>query len=80
MSIKDTVTGLIGKGKQAVASNPDKVNSAVDKARGLASKATAGKYDSAIDKAANSVKKAASSQGGGNVVDGEVDERPDESR
>lgn len=56
MSFLDKVKKQAGeaasKASDAVAANADKVDKGIDKAAGLASKATKGKYDDKIDTAA----------------------------
>lgn len=52
-------TDLKGKAADLAASQSDKIDSGIDKATDLASKATKGKFDDKIDSAADKAKEAA---------------------
>jgi len=69
MSVVDKLKGIFGKGKTAVADNADKIKDkvadnadkikdGVDKAGGLADKATKGKFSDKIEKGTEAAKKA----------------------
>ncbi|MEU3352973.1 antitoxin [Streptomyces sp. NPDC037389] len=58
MSLMDTLKGLVGRGKEAAAENPEKVHEAVDKAGGFIDEKTEGKYSDQIGKGADAVKNA----------------------
>jgi len=54
----DSVKGLVDKGKEFAAQNPDKVDEAIEKAGDLADRKTGGKYAEQVDKAQDAAKKA----------------------
>jgi hypothetical protein len=54
----DSVKGIVDKGKQFAAENPDKVNSAIDKVGDVADSKTGGKFAGQVDSAQSAVKKA----------------------
>lgn len=57
MGFMDTLKGLVGKGKDYAAQNPDKVGSAIDKAGDQVDRKTGGKYSQHIDKAQDAARK-----------------------
>lgn len=57
MGFIDTLKGLVGKGKDYAAQNPDKVGSAIDKAGDQVDRMTGGKYARHVDKAQDAAKK-----------------------
>ncbi|MFC4124616.1 antitoxin [Nocardia rhizosphaerae] len=57
MSIVDTLKGLLGKGKETVEQNADKINEAVDKAGTFIDEKTGGKYSDKIEKGKDAAKK-----------------------
>ncbi|MEV6135940.1 antitoxin [Nocardia sp. NPDC051990] len=58
MSLADTLKGIVGKGRETVAKNADKINEAVDKAGGFIDEKTGHKYSDKIDKLQEAAKKA----------------------
>ncbi|AKE88927.1 MULTISPECIES: antitoxin [Rhodococcus] len=58
MGFMDSVKGLVDKGKEFAAQNPDKVDEAIEKAGDLADRKTGGKYAEQVDKAQDAAKKA----------------------
>jgi len=54
----DNVKGIVDKGKQFAAENPDKVNDAIEKAGDVADAKTGGKFAGQVDTAQGAVKKA----------------------
>ncbi|NLV79137.1 MAG: antitoxin [Rhodococcus sp.] len=63
MGLLDSVKGLVGKGKEFAAQNPDKVNDAIEKAGDVADEKTGGKYAQHVDKAQDAARKALGSEG-----------------
>lgn len=64
MSLVDTLKGLLGKGKEAVEQNADKINEAVDKAGTFIDEKTGGKYSDKIEKGKDAAKKVVPPQPG----------------
>jgi hypothetical protein len=64
MGFIDTLKGLVGKGKDYAAQNPDKVGSAIDKAGDQVDRMTGGKYAQHVDKAQDAAKKHLGTTGG----------------
>ncbi|MFD6393273.1 Rv0909 family putative TA system antitoxin [Nocardia sp. NPDC055029] len=64
MSLVDTLKGLLGKGKEAVEQNADKINEAVDKAGTFIDEKTGGKYSDKIEKGKDAAKKVVPPQSG----------------
>ncbi|MFD6269123.1 antitoxin [Nocardia asteroides] len=64
MSLVDTLKGLLGKGKEAVEQNADKINDAVDKAGTFIDEKTGGKYSDKIEKGKDAAKKVVPPQAG----------------
>jgi len=64
MGFMDTLKGLVGKGKDYAAQNPDKVGSAIDKAGDQVDQRTGGKYAQHVDKAQDAAKKHLGATGG----------------
>jgi hypothetical protein len=58
MSLMETLKGLVGKGRDAVAENAEKVHDAVDRAGGFIDEKTGGKYSDQIGKGVDAVKNA----------------------
>lgn len=57
MGFMDTVKGLVGKGKDYAAQNPDKVDSYIDKAGDQVDKRTGGKFSGQVDQAQDAARK-----------------------
>lgn len=64
MSLRDTLKGLVGKGRKVAAANADKIEAAVDKAGGFIDEKTHGKYSDQIGKGAAALKNAIPEQPG----------------
>lgn len=64
MSLMDTLKGLLGKGKDTVEQNADKINDAVDKAGSFIDEKTGGKYSDKIEKGKEAAKKVVPPQPG----------------
>ncbi|MFD4441061.1 antitoxin [Nocardia sp. NPDC058519] len=64
MSLVDTLKGLLGKGKETVEQNADKINEAVDKAGTFIDDKTKGKYSDKIEKGKEAAKKVVPPQAG----------------
>ncbi|MFC6009795.1 antitoxin [Nocardia lasii] len=64
MSLVDSLKGLLGKGKEAVEQNADKINDAVDKAGTFIDDKTKGKYTDKIEKGKDAAKKVVPPQAG----------------
>ncbi|GGN85106.1 antitoxin [Nocardia rhizosphaerihabitans] len=64
MSLVDTLKGLLGKGKEAVEQNADKINEAVDKAGTFIDEKTGHKYSDKIEKGKDAAKKVVPPQPG----------------
>ncbi|WP_084759397.1 antitoxin [Nocardia mangyaensis] len=64
MSFVDTLKGLLGKGKDTVEQNADKINDAVDKAGSFIDEKTGGKYSDKIEKGKEAAKKVVPPQPG----------------
>ncbi|WP_280338732.1 antitoxin [Nocardia neocaledoniensis] len=64
MSLVDTLKGLLGKGKETVEQNADKINEAVDKAGTFIDEKTGGKYSDKIEKGKDAAKKVVPPQSG----------------
>ncbi|MFD4430947.1 antitoxin [Nocardia sp. NPDC058497] len=64
MSLADTLKGLLGKGKEAVEQNADKINEAVDKAGTFIDEKTGHKYSDKIEKGKDAAKKVVPPQPG----------------
>lgn len=58
MGFMDNVKGIVDKGRQFAAENPDKVNQVVDKIGDVADNKTGGKFAGQVDSAQGAVKKA----------------------
>lgn len=70
MSLVDTLKGLLGKGKETVEQNADKINEAVDKAGTFIDDKTKGKYSDKIEKGKEAAKKVVPPQAGGPAAGG----------
>lgn len=57
MGLMDSLKGLLGKGKDYAAQNPDKVGGYIDKAGDTIDEKTGGKYSQHVDKAQDAAKK-----------------------
>lgn len=64
MSFIDTLKGLVGKGRDAAAENPEKVHEAVDKAGDFIDEKTDHKYSDKIAKGKEAAKNAIPQEGG----------------
>jgi hypothetical protein len=64
MGIMDSLKGLLGKGKDYAAQNPDKVQGYIDKAGDTVDGKTGGKYSQHVDKAQDAAKKHLGGSGG----------------
>ncbi|MFF4160439.1 antitoxin [Streptomyces sp. NPDC001678] len=58
MSFIDTLKGLVGKGRDAAAENPERVHEAVDKAGDFIDEKTGHKYSDKIEKGKEAAKNA----------------------
>ncbi|WP_342660587.1 Antitoxin [Rhodococcus ruber] len=58
MGFMDSVKGLVDKGKEFAAQNPDKIDDAIEKAGDLADRKTDGKYADQVDKVQDAARKA----------------------
>ncbi len=64
MGIGDSIKGIVGKGKEQLAKNADKIEGAVDKAAGVIDEKTKGKYSDKIEKGKAAAKKVIPPQDG----------------
>lgn len=54
----DSVKGIVDKGREFAAQNPDKIDDAIEKAGDLADRKTGGKYADQVDKVQDAARKA----------------------